>query len=339
MNVRELRAVFVSAALAIPTLATDDVQTRLTLSLRDGSTVVGLTEIERLALKTEFGDAAIPIEQLLAVQIDSRGRAQFQFRNEDRLTGRFDAKRIKLQSSLGELDIALSNITRIGIALLRKGGAGVATEGLVLHYSFDRGTGETVEDLSGNGNHGKIAGARWAPDERYGQVLEFDGQRAMAHVRVPASPSLRLDHALTLAARYKTRSSAEQLLVMWYEGIHLMINCHSGKWGVNGTGANLVENDATDSGRGVINTSDPTINEWHHLAVTYDRDTGKAAVFVDGRISRERHVGSFRPATDQDVILGVLMTSPHVRFDGRIADIQIYNRALSADEVAAAANR
>jgi hypothetical protein len=70
--------------------------------------------------------------------------------------------------------------------------------GLVAAYAFDRDRGAVAADASGHGNVGSIAGATWDPRGRFGGALRFrDGGDV---VRVPASASLNLMGAMTLAA-------------------------------------------------------------------------------------------------------------------------------------------
>ena len=45
---------------------------------------------------------------------------------------------------------------------------------LILHWSFDEGSGDVVNDSSGNGHVGTIEGATWVVSER-GPCLEFGG--------------------------------------------------------------------------------------------------------------------------------------------------------------------
>jgi hypothetical protein len=70
--------------------------------------------------------------------------------------------------------------------------------GLVAAYEFDAGSGTRAVDASGESNTGSIIGASWASPGRFGDALSFDRPGEM--VRVPASASLDLDDAMTLAA-------------------------------------------------------------------------------------------------------------------------------------------
>jgi hypothetical protein len=50
-------------------------------------------------------------------------------------------------------------------------------------WLLDKGQGDVAKDSSGNGNDGKIVGAKWT-DGKFGKGLEFDG---VSHVEIPAS--------------------------------------------------------------------------------------------------------------------------------------------------------
>jgi hypothetical protein len=72
------------------------------------------------------------------------------------------------------------------------------TAGLVAAYEFDADSGTRAVDGSPEKNTGSIIGAARAARGRFGNALSFDGPGEM--VRVPASASLDLDDAMTLAA-------------------------------------------------------------------------------------------------------------------------------------------
>jgi len=70
--------------------------------------------------------------------------------------------------------------------------------GLVGAYAFNRGSGSVALDASGHGNAGAILGATWTRRGRFGGALRFNGDDDI--VRIPASASLDLRHAMTLSA-------------------------------------------------------------------------------------------------------------------------------------------
>jgi hypothetical protein len=88
--------------------------------------------------------------------------------------------------------------------------------------------------------------------------------------------------------------------------------------------------------------SKPRAGEWVQLVGTYNGDTGKMSLYVDGElIATETHVGKIpldqeslnRPLTIGAELNGPSIDEPSGEFDGYIRDVRIYNRALSDAEV------
>ncbi len=65
-------------------------------------------------------------------------------------------------------------------------------------YSFDEGSGTTINDASGNGNNGTISNATWSALGKFGDALQLNGTNAF--VSIPDSPSLHLSTGMTLEA-------------------------------------------------------------------------------------------------------------------------------------------
>jgi hypothetical protein len=86
----------------------------------------------------------------------------------------------------------------------------------------------------------------------------------------------------------------------------------------------------------------PQSGEWVHLVGTYDGDTGKMSLYVNGElIGTQTHVGEIRldrESLNRPVAIGAELNGPSIdeptaEFDGYIRDIRIYDRALSDEEV------
>ena len=75
---------------------------------------------------------------------------------------------------------------------------GPRSRGPVAAWAFDQRSGNLAADASDAGNAGTLIGATWTNGGRFGHALRFDGAGAV--VRVPASSSLDLRAAMTLAA-------------------------------------------------------------------------------------------------------------------------------------------
>jgi hypothetical protein len=77
-------------------------------------------------------------------------------------------------------------------------------------------------------------------------------------------------------------------------------------------------------------------NTWQHVALTYSRASGVAIIYLNGSEVARKTLGSFTPWTSGDLILGYrTATSPHYHFPGRLDEMSLYNRDLSAAEIQA----
>jgi Concanavalin A-like lectin/glucanases superfamily len=86
----------------------------------------------------------------------------------------------------------------------------------------------------------------------------------------------------------------------------------------------------------------PRVGEWMDLAGSYNGETGKLSLYVNGElIGRETHVGEIRldpESLNRPLAIGAELNGPSINdptadFDGYIRDVRIYNRALSDQEV------
>jgi hypothetical protein len=91
----------------------------------------------------------------------------------------------------------------------------------------------------------------------------------------------------------------------------------------------------------------PQAGEWVHLAGTYNGETGKMSLYLDGKlICAQIHVGEIRldpESLNRPLAIGAELNGPSTNeptgeFVGYIRDVRIYNRALSDEEVNTLAN-
>jgi hypothetical protein len=86
----------------------------------------------------------------------------------------------------------------------------------------------------------------------------------------------------------------------------------------------------------------PHVGQWVHLAGTYNGETGKMSLYVDGElIATQTHVGEIRldpeslnrPLTIGAELNGPSIDDPSGEFVGYVRDVRVYDRALSDEEV------
>ncbi len=102
--------------------------------------------------------------------------------------------------------------------------------------------------------------------------------------------------------------------------------------------ANLV--DTTNGGHEIF--SAPGLvqsNVWQHVALTYNTNSGMAALYYNGTNVASTYLGVFTPKTTGDVLLGRDMSRLTNNFyGGEMDEMSIYARCLSASEIAAIYN-
>jgi Concanavalin A-like lectin/glucanases superfamily/Bacterial Ig-like domain/Bacterial Ig domain len=196
--------------------------------------------------------------------------------------------------------------------------------GVVAAYGFNEGAGTTLTDLSGNGNNGTISSATWTAAGKYGNALVFNGTNAQ--VTVPNSTSLQLTTGMTLEAWVfptTTPTGWRAVIDKNVDGYFLMASTDLGnRPSVGGTWV-----------AGSQNTFGPSVlavNAWTHLAATFDGATVR--LYVNGV-----QVASQAQTTALTTTNGTLQIGgdayPGEFFAGRIDEVRIYNRALSAAEI------
>jgi len=169
---------------------------------------------------------------------------------------------------------------------------------------------------------------------KVGRAFQFDGE---GYVRVPDARSLNLP---TVTVEAWVKSSAEiqgRYRYLAAKGIDTDASSYALYTGPSG-GLFFYVSDQTrtaflspDAGKGVWD------GNWHHVAGTYDGATVR--LHVDGR-----QVGLGTPATltinynlpgGDDFAIGNYLTPGPWGFRGSIAEVSIYNRALTASEIEA----
>jgi hypothetical protein len=200
--------------------------------------------------------------------------------------------------------------------------------GLVVALGFDENGGGTTSDASGVGNHGTISGAAWTPAGRYGAALSFDGINDW--VTVADAASLDLTNRLTVEAWvYPTALNSWETVALKEAGSELAYALY----GDNNGGASRrpgawIRIGGTSTS--ALGTATLPVNTWTHLAMTYDG--AQVRLFVNGtQVRSVARTGSIAASTGPLRIGGNAVWTEF--FNGRIDEVRIYNRALTATEI------
>ena len=194
----------------------------------------------------------------------------------------------------------------------------------VAEYTFDEGAGSVLRDRTGNGNDGRIHGARFVRSGG-GFALSFDGKDDA--VVIQPSDSLKFDEAVTVEAWVLPLATGpnEPGIVGGGTDVttHLGLTYYSDEscYFYISHGANHCD---AKIGKG----------KWRHLAGTFDGQTLK--LYVDGQPVAQAKTKKSKVNSGDVYFIG---RGAHGFFNGLIDDVRLYGRALSADEIAAGYKR
>jgi hypothetical protein len=81
----------------------------------------------------------------------------------------------------------------------------------------------------------------------------------------------------------------------------------------------------------------PSLDVWHHVVFTVDRANGKVKTYLNGSYQTESDISAFAAGVDfisvRDFLIGANNTSNPLAWPGKVDDVRIYKRVLTADEV------
>ncbi len=203
------------------------------------------------------------------------------------------------------------------------------TPGLVGAWGFEEASGTIVTDRSGLANPGTIEGATRTTAGRFGSALSFDGVND--RVTVAASASLGLRTAVTMEAWvYPTVLGTFRTVLMREQANGLTYAIY----GSTSTGRPSV-NISTTSEQDLRGTANLALNTWSHVAATWDATTLR--LYVNGTQRATRTLTGTMPLTSAPLRFGG--NGPWGEwFAGRLDEIRVYDRALTAAQVTADMN-
>jgi hypothetical protein len=218
----------------------------------------------------------------------------------------------------------------ISSVLLLSMASSVSAE-LVAYWPFDESSGDTVYDVTGNGNNGTIFGAQRSAG-KYGMALEFNA--VDNYVEVPTSDSLEIDENVSIAAWINWIDAGDGWLAIMANGQQ------GGPWEnyglfVNRGGGYLYFTLSLDGGHITQSTPNNTVvpDEWLHACATWDGSN--ARIYVNGEMVLEQPQSGQLVPPQLPLRIGHRDGSSHY-FNGIIDEVRVYNHTLIEEEILAA---
>lgn len=237
----------------------------------------------------------------------------------------------------------------------------VPTNGLVAYYSFNG----NADDISVNDNNGIVSGANLTSDKNgtldnaYEFTVNANGGWGSPQQEITVDYVNNMNtNSITLSAwvypRTKYAPFADRPLTIfgrWAGGVsnevfRFQITYDQNTSESAGAGANKIfmqlsnasSNGNTANDSKFFKGGDISFNQWTHVAVTYDGQTGK--VFQNGALVSEELINVNMNTGVSALNIGSLKASNGTwyLFDGKLDELGYWNRALTAEEISSLFN-
>ncbi len=208
----------------------------------------------------------------------------------------------------------------------------VPRSGLLAHWTFDRPPGRTVRDASGAGRDGVVHGTIQPAAGVSGTALRFPAPDSCIAVQDSPALSFASDAfsvAVWVNAYYP--DAGQQMII----GKNVYV-ANKREWGLMIDRDRLFRFYLRHAGawHTVQARTPPVAGHWVHVAVTADR--GQVTLYVNGRKKDTKAIGTDVDDTDAPITLGAVRNGATIfqGFTGALDEVCVFNRALSAREVA-----
>jgi hypothetical protein len=217
----------------------------------------------------------------------------------------------------------------LAVAALLASPSASTEEGLVAHFRLDEGEGMVVRDVSGSGLRGEIQGAIWR-EHGEGYLLAFDGEDD--YVKCEPDPALDQRGPMTLSAWiWPEEVPGGEVGIAGKQFTSYLLTYYRDRkcWWYIGMGGNNANSTVAPG-------------TWSHVAGTFDGSTLR--LYVNGRPAFERPSRFDATPAGKAFFIGCVIGDPEAEdpaythsgyFKGMIADVRVYSRALSAEEILA----
>ena len=198
-------------------------------------------------------------------------------------------------------------------------------------WLFDEGKGGVATDSSEHGNDGEIHGAKWV-NGKFGKALEFDGAGNWVEVPHSNTVGFKAGVSFTITLYFKGSKVGGSLVGKNYEDTSQVLPWYL-LWdnGSKNT-VSLYLRDSASTSFPAHGTTPIADDKWHFVAGRADASSGKASIWVDGKMEAEV---DFNKKDGYGTSEGVFHIGRHYdRYTaGIIDDVALFNVALSKEDM------
>ena len=199
----------------------------------------------------------------------------------------------------------------------------IVTDGLALYLDAGNtrsylGSGNTAYDLSGSGNTSALTNGPTYLSSNLGTFV-LDGSNDYILVNSQANILSKTAYTKIAYIYISNFSTVNNIISGGFSGQHAF-------WMFGTDKLNAGHNGAWNT---IVGATSLSLNTWYFAAVTYSDSTGWK-LYLNGR--EDGTSASTTTFTgNQEIVIGAFSSSNN--FTGRIASVQVYNRALSSQEI------
>lgn len=306
---------------------------RLTVELRDGSRVIGISKDSRLEFHSEtLGELKLPLEKIRSVEATARTNVvKLTTVAGDTLLAAFTTEEIRVEASYGPVRLPVALIKNLRVTAV--GGTGRPRDGLIGLWSAEDNATDSV-----GGNNGSRCNTSFT-DGVVGRAFLFAPDNfpygTYCGVQMPDRPDYALTKSLTLESWIRPRGNG---YIIFCRGDHrpgldpysLSMDGHQNlTFGICGE-----DNEHSASVKTPID-----LGAWIHVAGVFDGDAGTLSLYTNGVLAAQtttnvRPLGQLLPEQSPGIGIGNLNDGGNnFPFIGEIDEVGLYDRALSVAEV------
>jgi hypothetical protein len=218
----------------------------------------------------------------------------------------------------------------------------IATSGLILYLDANNtrsypGSGTAWTDLSGNANNGTLVNSPTYSSTN-GGILTFNGSTQYADTAVKLFTTQQFAISLWCKVNSYTGGYCSGIVS---NSLYTIFGTTAGPYqGYSNTFSAGVQSGASSNAIGTVTQSNLSTSAWYHYCAVYDgsqaSNSTRLLLYLNGILQTLVYDGTV-PATpynnNSNTRIGFGPAGPYPYFNGSIANVNYYNRTLSAAEV------
>jgi len=202
----------------------------------------------------------------------------------------------------------------------------------IKNMSWDVLINETYNE--GTGNDGTLTnGPTWNASGYSGYAITFDGTNDYVNCSMNVLSGINQSFSFSVWLKIKVNGTY-MFVINHGDGEHLKGGAYCRVTNAERLQC-IIDNGA--GGTHNIQTANDVFlgdNAWHHMAFVFNIDTNRAVIYKDAAIvTNSSFVGGNNLTSAEACIIGAKFDGSSIFFNGSIDDVQIYDRALSVQEI------